>query len=53
MRSTTITGSYHHVSPNPAKRYLAGVAYRFNRRYDLNTITQRPTWACTQTKPHP
>ena len=50
---TAITGTYHHVSPKHAERYLASFAYRFNRRYDLDTITQRLTWACTQTKPHP
>ena len=50
---TAITGTYHHVSPKHAERYLASFAYRFNRRYDLETITQRLAWTCTQTKPHP
>jgi len=50
---TPITGTYHHVSPKHAERCLASFAYRFNRRYDLDSITQRLAWACTQTKPHP
>ena len=50
---TLITGTYHHVSPKHAERYLASFAYRFNRRYDLDAITQRLTWACAQTKPYP
>ena len=50
---TAITGTYHHVGPKHAERYLASFAYRFNRRYDLDTITQRLAWACIQTKPHP
>jgi hypothetical protein len=50
---TAITGTYHHVSPKHAERYLASFAYRFNRRYDFDTITQRLAWACIQTKPHP
>ncbi|MDH3664645.1 MAG: transposase [Alphaproteobacteria bacterium] len=50
---TAITGTYHHVSPKHAERYLASFAYRFNRRYDLDSITQRLAWTCTHTKPHP
>ena len=50
---TAITDTYHHVSPIYAERYLACFAYRFNRRYDLDTITQRLAWTCAQTKPHP
>jgi len=50
---TSITGTYHHVSPKHAERYLASFAYRFNRRYDLDTITQRLAWTCAKTKPHP
>ena len=43
---TAITGTYHHVSPKHAERYLASFAYRFNRRYDLDSITQRLAWTC-------
>jgi hypothetical protein len=50
---TAITGTYHHVSPKHAERYLASFAYRFNRRYDLDSITQRLAGTCTHTKPHP
>lgn len=50
---TAITGTYHHVSSKHAERYLASFAYRCNRRYDLDTITQRLASACTQTRPHP
>ena len=50
---TAITGTYHHVSPKHAERYLASFTYRFNRRYDLDTITQRLTWTCAKTEPHP
>jgi hypothetical protein len=50
---TAITSTYHHVSPKHAERYLARFASRFNRRYDLDTITQRRAWTCAQTPPHP
>ena len=45
---TAITGTYHHVSPKHAERYLASFAHHFNRRYDLESISQRLAWACTK-----
>ncbi|MGI9484931.1 MAG: transposase [Geminicoccaceae bacterium] len=51
--NNAIIGTYYHVSPKHAERYLASFAYRFNRRYDLDATTQRLAWICDQTKPHP
>ena len=50
---TALTGTYHHVSAKHAQRYLSSYAWRFNRRYDLDTLTERLAYACTRTMPHP
>ena len=42
-----------HVSPKHAQRYLASFAWRFNRRYQLDTLTERLAYACARTAPHP
>jgi len=34
-------------------RYLAEVEYRFNRRYDLEAMMPRLTWAGVRTTPMP
>ena len=50
---TALAGTYHHVSPKQAQRYLASYAWRFNRRYQLDSLTERLVYACGRTMPHP
>jgi transposase-like protein len=50
---TALAGTYHHVSPKHAQRYLSSFAYRFNRRFALDSIVQRLAWAAAHTTPHP
>jgi transposase-like protein len=50
---TAIAGTYHHVSVKHAQSYLTSFAYRFNRRYQLDSIVQRLAWAATHTAPQP
>jgi hypothetical protein len=50
---TALVGTYHHVSPKHAQSYLASFAYRFNRRYRLDSIVERLAWAATRTAPQP
>ena len=38
---TALAGTYHHVSAKHAQRYLTSFAWRFNRRYQLDTLTER------------
>jgi transposase-like protein len=50
---TALAGTYHHVSAKHAQPYLASFAYRFNRRFQLDTIVERLAWAALQTPPQP
>jgi transposase-like protein len=50
---TAIAGTYHHVSSKHAQSYLTSFAYRFNRRYQLDSIVQRLAWAAAHTAPQP
>ena len=50
---TALSGTYHHVSAKHAQRYLASFAWRFNRRYQLDTLTERLAFACIHARPHP
>jgi ribosomal protein L37AE/L43A/transposase-like protein len=50
---TALAGTYHHVSPKHAQRYLTSFAWRFNRRYALDTMIERLAWACTHNPPFP
>jgi hypothetical protein len=50
---TALAGTYHHVSPKHARFYLTSFAYRFNRRFQLDSIVERLAWAATRTAPHP
>jgi hypothetical protein len=50
---TAIAGTYHHVSAKHAQSYLTSFAYRFNRRFQLNSIVQRLAWAAAHTVPQP
>ena len=48
-----ITGTYRHVSPKHAQHYLSSFAYRFNRRFQLDSIVERLAWAAVHTAPQP
>ena len=50
---TALAETYHHVSAKHAQRYLASFAWRFNRRYRLDSLTERLAYACARTEPHP
>jgi transposase-like protein len=50
---TAIVGTYHHVSPKHAQAYLTSFAYRFNRRFQLDSIVERLAWAAAHTGPQP
>jgi transposase-like protein len=50
---TALAGTYHHVSVKHAPRYLSSYAWRFNRRFQLDTLTERLAWAAVHTAPHP
>jgi len=50
---TAIVGTYHHVSAKHAQSYLTSFAYRFNRRFQLDSIVQRLVWAAAHTAPQP
>jgi transposase-like protein len=50
---TAIAGTYHHVSPKHAQSYLTSFAYRFDRRFQLDSIVERLAWAATRTAPQP
>jgi hypothetical protein len=50
---TALAGTYHHVSAKYARSYLASFAYRFNRRYQLDSIVERLAWAAVRTATHP
>jgi hypothetical protein len=50
---TALAGTHHHVSPKHAQRYLSSFAWRFNRRFQLDTAVQRLAWACAHTGPRP
>jgi hypothetical protein len=48
-----VAGTCHHVGPKHARHYLASFAYRFNRRYQLDSIVERLAWAAVHTGPQP
>jgi transposase-like protein len=50
---TALSGTYHHVSTKHAQSYLTSFAYRFNRRFQLDSIVQRLAWAAAHTAPQP
>jgi transposase-like protein len=50
---TAIAGTYHHVSAKHAQSYLTSFAYRFNRRFQLDSIVQRLAWAAAHAAPQP
>jgi transposase-like protein len=48
-----ITGTYRRVSPEHAGRYLASYAWRFNRRFQLDTMLPRLVHSAVRTAPLP
>jgi transposase-like protein len=50
---TALAGTYHHVGPKHAQSYLTSYAYRFNRRFQLDSIVERLAWAAVHTAPQP
>jgi transposase-like protein len=50
---TALAGTYHHVSPTHAPSYLTSFAYRFDRRFQLDSIVERLAWAAVHTAPQP
>src|SRR3954447_15579515 len=50
---TALAGTYHYVSAKHAQSYLTSFAYRFNRRFQLDSIVERLAWAAVHTAPQP
>jgi hypothetical protein len=51
---TSLSGAYHAFDFSKyAHRYLAAIAYRFNRRFQLSTLPQRLLVAAVATGPRP
>jgi ISXO2-like transposase domain/Transposase zinc-ribbon domain len=48
-----ITGTYRQLSPVHAPRYLASFAWRFNRRFQLDSMLLRFVHSAARTKPLP
>jgi len=51
---TGLSGTYHAFNfQKYGDRYLAEIAYRFNRRFDLKGMPQRLLIACIGSRPQP
>ena len=50
---SALRSTYHSINPKHAKRYLAEFQYRFNRRYDLSTLSTRLAYVSLRTPPMP
>src|SRR3954462_1053215 len=50
---TALAGTSPHVSPKHAQSYLTSFAYRFDRRFQLDSIVERLAWAAVHTAPQP
>lgn len=50
---TAMHGTYHAIRPKHLPRYLAEFEYRFNRRYKLEELVPRLTFAAVHTPPMP
>jgi hypothetical protein len=50
---TALAGTSHHVSAKHARASLASFAWRFNRRHQLETMTEPLMWAGPMAKPTP
>jgi len=49
----SINGTYHAINPRHLPRYLAEFCYRFNRRFDLQSMMPRFLFAAAHTPPIP
>ena len=47
-----ITGTYRKLGPDHAGRYLVSFAWRYNRRYQLETMIPRFVHSAARTEPH-
>ena len=50
---SAITGTYRKLGPDHAQRYLASFAWRYNWRYQLNTMIPRFVHSAARTQPIP
>ena len=50
---SAIIGTYRKLGPDHAQRYLASFAWRYNRRYQLNTMIPRFVHSAARTHPIP
>ena len=50
---SAITGTYRKIGPDHAERYLASFAWRYNRRYQLQTMIPRLVHSAARTDPMP
>ena len=50
---SAITGTYRKLGPNHADRYLASFAWRYNRRFQLQTMIPRFIHSAARTQPLP
>ena len=50
---SAITGTYRKIGPDHAERHLASFAWRYNRRYHLQTMIPRFVHSAAQTSPIP
>ena len=52
-RKAAIAGTYRRISPEHAGRYLASYAWRFNRRFQLDSLIPRLVHSAVRTAPLP
>ena len=50
---TAITGTYRKLGPDHAERYLSSFAWRYNRRFQLQTMIPRFVHSAARTQPIP
>ena len=50
---SAITGTYRKLGPDHAGRYLASFAWRYNRRYQLQTMIPRFVHSAARNQPMP
>ena len=50
---SAITGTYRKLGPDHAERYLASFAWRYNRRYQLQTMIPRFVHSAARNQPMP
>jgi len=48
-----LRGTHHAVSENHLSRYLGEFCYRFNRRFQLDTMVDRLAYVALRTQPLP